>query len=82
MRRIGAVAAVVAFALDTAASAAVRMPGSDVPAVQTAAWLGHPPTEHVKTYAHATLTGSPELDYPTMLGRVRAVRTPVIPAAA
>jgi integrase len=34
-----------------------------VPAVQAAAWLGHSPTEHLKTYAHATLSDWREVDY-------------------
>jgi integrase len=43
-----------------------------VPAVQAAAWLGHSPTEHVKTYAHATLVDRDELDYGEMI-RVAAL---------
>lgn len=33
---------------------------SGVPIVEAAAWLGHSPTEHVKTYAHATLADRSE----------------------
>jgi integrase len=32
-----------------------------MPAVQAAAWLGHSPTEHLKTYAHATLVDRREV---------------------
>jgi integrase len=41
-----------------------------IPIVEAAAWLGHSPQEHVKTYAHATLADRSELDYPTLLGRL------------
>lgn len=34
---------------------------SGVPAVQAAAWLGHSPTEHLRTYAHATLIDRREI---------------------
>jgi integrase len=36
---------------------------SGVPVVEAAAWLGHSPTEHLKTYAHATLVDRSELHY-------------------
>ena len=36
---------------------------SGAPIAEAAAWLGHSPTEHVKTYAHASLTDRSELDY-------------------
>ena len=42
-----------------------------VPPVEAAAWLGHSPTEHLKTYAHATLVDRSELDH------ARLVQTPV-----
>lgn len=38
-----------------------------VPPVEAAAWLGHSPTEHLRTYAHATLSDRSELDYAAML---------------
>lgn len=38
-----------------------------VPPVEAAAWLGHSPTEHLRTYAHATLSNRSELDYAAML---------------
>ena len=53
-----------------------------VPLAEAAAWLGHSPQEHLKTYAHATLIDRSELDYPKMLERVRLVRTPVRTPAA
>lgn len=53
-----------------------------VPAAQAAAWLGHSPQEHLKTYAHATLTDRSELDYREMLGRVLNTHTPAIPDTA
>jgi integrase len=34
-----------------------------VPAAQAAAWLGHSPTEHLRTYAHVALADRSELDY-------------------
>jgi integrase len=34
-----------------------------VPPVQAAAWLGHSPTEHLKTYAHVTLVDRSEIDH-------------------
>ena len=37
------------------------------PPVQAAAWLGHSPTEHMKTYAHATLADRSELSYTELL---------------
>ena len=36
---------------------------SGVPVVEAAAWLGHSPTEHLKTYAHATLSDRSEIGY-------------------
>lgn len=36
---------------------------SGVPIVEAATWLGHSPTEHLRTYAHATLVERAELDY-------------------
>ncbi len=50
-----------------------------VPVVEAAAWLGHSPQEHLKTYAHATLADRRELNYSLMLGRARTVQTSVIP---
>ena len=38
-----------------------------VPVVEAASWLGHSPTEHVKTYAHATLADRRELVYSDLL---------------
>jgi len=35
---------------------------SGVPVVEAAAWLGHSPQEHLKTYAHATLSDRREVD--------------------
>jgi hypothetical protein len=40
-----------------------------VPVADAAAWLGHSPQEHLRTYAHATLADRSELDYPTLLFR-------------
>jgi integrase len=34
-----------------------------VPAAQASAWLGHSATEHLRTYAHATLSDRREVDY-------------------
>ncbi len=34
-----------------------------VPPVEAAAWLGHSPTEHLRTYAHATLIDRSELEH-------------------
>lgn len=42
------------------------------PIVEAAAWLGHSPAEHVKTYAHATLGDRAELDYAALLDAERA----------
>jgi integrase len=47
-----------------------------VPAAEAAAWLGHSPQEHLKTYAHATLADRSEPGYvelttrgkPTLVG--------------
>jgi integrase len=49
-----------------------------VPAAQAAAWLGHSPQEHLRTYAHATLADRSELNYPNLLARVRPVLFPVL----
>jgi integrase len=63
------------------------------PVAEAAAWLGHSPTEHVKTYAHATIADRAELDYVKLLfdddddseivsaalGDVQAVLTAVAP---
>jgi len=38
-----------------------------VPVAEAAAWLGHSPTEHLKTYAHATLSERREIDYRSLL---------------
>jgi integrase len=38
-----------------------------VPVVEAAAWLGHSPTEHLRTYAHATLVDRRETDYSASL---------------
>ena len=48
------------------------------PIVEAAAWLGHSPQEHLKTYAHATLTDRAELDHAEMLGRDRSTLPPVL----
>jgi len=40
---------------------------SGVPVVEAAAWLGHAPQVHVKTYAHATLGNREEVDYEALL---------------
>jgi integrase len=37
-----------------------------IPVVEAAAWLGHSPNEHLKTYAHATLVDRRELDYSSL----------------
>jgi integrase len=39
-----------------------------VPIADAAAWLGHSPSEHLATYAHATLVDRDELAYPALLG--------------
>ena len=46
-----------------------------VPAAEAAAWLGHSPQEHLRTYAHATLTDRSEIDYPEVLERARTAAT-------
>jgi integrase len=46
---------------------------SGVPAAEAAAWLGHSAQEHLRTYAHATLTDRTELDYPGLLGDLEMV---------
>jgi integrase len=38
-----------------------------VPAIQGAAWLGHSPVEHAKTYGHAQLVDRSEIDYADVL---------------
>jgi integrase len=38
-----------------------------VPAAEAAAWLGHSAQEHLKTYAHATLSDRSEVDYGALL---------------
>jgi len=47
---------------------------SGVPVVDAAAWLGHSPTEHLRTYAHASLSERREVGYSSML-RSSASRT-------
>ncbi len=42
------------------------MPRMPAPA-DAAAWLGHSPSEHLATYAHATLVGRDELNYLDLL---------------
>ena len=46
-----------------------------VPVAEAAAWLGHSPTEHLRTYAHASLSDRAEVDH------VALVRGPVVFAA-
>jgi integrase len=54
---------------------------SGVPAAEAAAWLGHSPVEHVRTYAHATLSDRVELNYEDMLDmRVQTVPPRVPPS--
>jgi integrase len=48
-----------------------------IPVAEAAAWLGHSPTEHLRTYAHAALTDRSELDYTAMLEDGRTVRPSV-----
>jgi integrase len=50
-----------------------------VPIADAAAWLGHSPSEHLATYAHATLVDRDELTYPDLLERARTVHTSVPP---
>lgn len=38
-----------------------------VPIADAAAWLGHSPSEHLATYAHALLVDRDELDFPNLL---------------
>jgi integrase len=38
-----------------------------VPIADAAAWLGHSPSEHLATYAHATLVDRDELDFASLL---------------
>jgi hypothetical protein len=42
--------------------------------VQAAAWAGHSPNEHLKTYAHATLTDREEIDHQAALESVTVTR--------
>lgn len=52
-----------------------------IPAAEAAMWLGHSPTEHMKTYAHATLSDRSEIDYERLLsGRDRVVPSLVPPS--
>ncbi|HEV2591023.1 MAG TPA: site-specific integrase [Gaiellaceae bacterium] len=51
-----------------------------VPAAQAAAWLGHSPTEHLKTYAHVTLVDRSEIDHARLLHH--SVHTPATNVAA
>jgi hypothetical protein len=51
------------------------------PIVEAAAWLGHSPQEHLKTYAHATLSDRSEIDDADMLGRDRTTLPPVLSPA-
>jgi integrase len=46
-----------------------------VPIVEAAAWLGHSPQEHLRTYAHATLVDRSELNYRELL-KVEPVAAP------
>lgn len=46
----------------------------NVPVVEAASWLGHSPEEHLKTYAHASLTDRMELPYAELLGRSEKLR--------
>jgi integrase len=53
-----------------------------VPVAEAAAWLGHSPQEHLKTYAHATLADRSEIDYERELARTRSDGAPsVLPRA-
>jgi integrase len=51
------------------------------PAAEAAAWLGHSPQEHLRTYAHVVLDRR-ELDYATLLGRDRVVLASVLARSA
>jgi len=51
-----------------------------VAAAQAAAWLGHSPQEHLRTYAHVVLDRR-ELDYAKLLGRDRTVLAQVLASA-
>lgn len=42
-----------------------------IPVVEAAAWLGHSPNEHLKTYAHATLVDRSELGYEKLVSVTR-----------
>jgi integrase len=46
---------------------------SGVPAAEAAAWLGHSAQEHLRTYAHATLTDRSEIPYSEILGRRKSL---------
>jgi integrase len=54
-----------------------------IPVALAAAWAGHSPQEHLKTYAHATLTDRRELDYEPLIraSHARTAHTSVIPGA-
>ena len=54
---------------------------SGVPAAEAASWLGHTPTEHLKTYAHASLVDRSELNVSGMLAQVHGVQPSVLPHA-
>jgi integrase len=49
-----------------------------VPIADAGAWLGHSPSEHLATYAHATLVDRDELKYADLLGRDRTVLSSVL----
>lgn len=46
-----------------------------IPVVEAAAWLGHSPTEHLRTYAHATLVDRDEVDHARLAHRPVHTRT-------
>ena len=48
-----------------------HLPG--VPVAEAAAWLGHSPNEHLRTYAHASLVDRREIGATNLLDRDRAV---------
>jgi integrase len=54
---------------------------SGVPAADAAAWLGHTPTEHLRTYAHAALVERGELNVSELLAHARTVLSPVLTRA-
>lgn len=43
------------------------------PAALAASWLGHSAQEHLRTYAHATLTDRSEIPYAELLGRAKTL---------